>query len=859
MTWHNLNSSQIENQLNSDLTHGLTSADAKNRLKQNGKNQLKEKKSTSIIIHFFQQFNDFMIIILLIAAAISFAISFLQGETDFVDPIIILIIVVLNALFGVIQESRAEKSLDALKKISAPHANVIRDGKIITVSAEDVVVGDILSFKTGDLIPADARLIIAENLQTDESSLTGESNPVQKNAGITLPDNTPLADRTNMVLSSTSVVSGHGTAITVKTGMDTEVGCIADMILSAQSEQTPLQQRLADVGKVLGISALVICAVVFVLGLYRSIPPFDMFMTSVSLAVAAIPEGLPAIVTIMLAIGVQRMVQKNAIVRHLPSVETLGSASVICSDKTGTLTQNKMKVTKIESRDEILTITLAALCSNSQITDSDIIGTPTENAIIASAKSLNINKSAIDKKYPRISEIPFDSTRKMMSTVHRYQSAKRMITKGAADILLPLCTHYYDGTKRIPMTPSKRDEILSQNEHMAQNALRVISVAYRDLSPNEKSDENNLTFVGLIGMIDPPRPEVAKAVATCKKAGIRPVMITGDHILTATAIAKQIGIMTADSKAMTGSELDSLSQNRLERIIKDYSVFARVTPEHKVRIVKAWKANGEIVAMTGDGVNDAPALKTADIGCAMGMNGTEVAKSAADMILTDDNFATIVEAVRQGRGIYANIKKAIQFLLSSNIGEILTIFMGIMFGWSSPLVAIQLLWVNLVTDSLPAIALGLDPVDKYAMQSPPQNAKKNMFANGFGLTIVLEGCMIGALALLAFSIGHNIFDTTIEPVIGRSMAFSVLSLSQLVHAFNMRSEHSVFSVGIFKNHYLVGALIIGTILQTSVITFAPLAKIFKVTPLTPEQWGFVIFLSILPLALVELQKRFSEK
>lgn len=855
MNWHSLTPEYITKTLFTDSEKGISSKEAAQRLEKNGENILKEQKRKSVLVRFLSQFNDFMIIILLAAAAISFAVSMIEGETDFVDPIIILIIVILNAVLGTVQESKAEKSLDALKKISAPSANVIRDGKLISVSAQAVVAGDILSFSAGDLIAADVRIINAENLRTDESALTGESNSVSKTALSSLPEDTPLAERRNMVFSSSAVTQGNGCGIVVATGMDTEVGHIADMILSAETELTPLQIRLAQVGKTLGISALIICGAVFVMGLLRSAAPFEMFMTSVSLAVAAIPEGLPAIVTVMLAIGVQRMAEKNAIIRHLPSVETLGGASVICSDKTGTLTMNKMKVTRIESSDDLFTLKLAVLCSNSRFTDKGLIGSPTENAILNAGKESGISKDNLEKKYPRLNEIPFDSSRKMMTTVHNNNGHKRIITKGAPEILLPLCSMYYDGEKTVPMTTFKREEILKTNAAMAENALRVIAAAYKDTDGSVS--ETDLVFVGLIGMTDPPRPEVKEAVKLCRQAGIRPVMITGDNVITASAVARQTGILTDSDKFMTGAELDSIPQSRLEKIIKDYSVFARVTPEHKVRIVKAWKARGETVAMTGDGINDAPALKTADIGCAMGKNGTEAAKGAADMILTDDNFATIVEAVREGRGIYANIKKAVQFLLSSNIGEILTIFMGIIFGKASPLAAIQLLWVNLVTDSLPAIALGLDPVDEQAMTKPPVNPKKSLFANGLGITIALEGCMIGALALLAFSIGSNIFDAGGDSIVGRSMAFAVLSLSQLVHAFNMRSEYSIFKAGILKNHYLVGAFIVGAVLQISVISVAPLADIFKVTALNVQQWGIVAVLSLLPIALVELQKRYD--
>lgn len=859
MIWHNLTVAQTAQLLNSDPKNGLSQSDALSRLKENGENKLDEKKPPSFLSRFAAQFNDFMIIILLAAAAVSFALSLIRGETDFADPVIILVIVVLNALLGVIQESRAEKALEALKKVSAPTAAVIRGGKMCTIPASHVVTGDLLYLHAGDLIAADARLVTCENLQTDESSLTGESTPVSKDCQSTLAPSTPLADRSNLVLSSSSVLSGHATAIAVRTGMQTEVGRIADMIMSVQSEQTPLQKKLSDVGKVLGISALLICALVFVLGIFRSVAPFEMFMTSVSLAVAAIPEGLAAIVTIMLAIGVQRMARKNAIIRSLPSVETLGSASVICSDKTGTLTQNKMKVTRIESNDDILTLTLAALCCNCTSDDNTLGASPTERAIITAAENSGLSKSALDKAYPRLFEIPFDSNRKLMSTANRYEKSRRMITKGAPDILISRCTHYFDGKNRIPLDSAKRAQIIAANADMANKALRVIAVGFRDLGESEKPAEANLTFVGLIGMIDPPRPEAVSAVAVCKKAGIRPVMITGDHVLTAAAIAREIGIMDEKSKSMTGAELDRLSQAQLEKTIKNYSVFARVTPEHKVRIVKAWKAVGETVAMTGDGINDAPALKAADIGCAMGITGTDVAKGAADMILTDDNFATIVEAVRQGRGIYANIKKAVQFLLSSNIGEILTVFAGLMLNRASPLAAIQLLWVNLVTDSLPAIALGLDPVDKFAMQLPPHSPRKGLFADGLGGIIVLEGFMIGALALVAFSVGASIYDGYgHEMLTGRTMAFCVLSLSQLVHAFNMRSEHSLFSVGIFTNKYLVGAFLAGVLLQASVVNTTFAAAVFKVVPLNAEQWLIVAFLSFLPLAIVELSKRFQK-
>lgn len=858
MTYHDIPIDKVLSVLKADKKNGYTAKQAQVLLKKNGENVLAEKKPKSIIIKLFEQFKDFMIIILLLAALISFITSIIEGNADFVDPIIILIIVVLNAVLGVVQENKAEKSLAELKKMSSPTANVKRDGVVKTISSKEVVVGDIILLNSGMSVCADCRLISSINLQVDESSLTGESIPVVKIAEKICNINAVIGDRYNCVYSSTSIISGRGEAVVTKTGMHTEVGKIAGLILSTDEKQTPLQNKLAQVGKVLGISALCICSFIFALGLWKGIPPFEMFMTSVSLAVAAIPEGLPAIVTIMLAIGVQRMVKHGAIVRNLPSVETLGSASVICSDKTGTLTQNKMKVTSIVSDDEILTLQLATLCCDCSNTKGNGSNNPTENAILIEANERSISKQSIDKKFPRIDEIPFDSKRKRMTTIHRYHGVTRIITKGAVDLILNLCTHYYDGTKKIILTDKQRKQILSENNRLASKALRVIGVAFSDNDYVKVADsEKNLTYVGMIGMVDPPRLEVYDAVKMCKKANIRPVMITGDHAVTAAAIAKEIGIISDNESVITGEMLDKMQQFELEKNIETYNVFARVTPEHKIRIVKAFQKKGHIVAMTGDGVNDAPALKAADIGCSMGISGTDVAKGASDMILTDDNFATIVEAVRQGRSIFSNIKKAVQFLLSSNIGEIMTILTGILFGWAPPLVAIQLLWVNLVTDSLPAIALGLDPVDKYIMLEKPRDPKKSLFSDGLGITIILEGLMIGALALLAFSIGRNIFDTTEIPWIGRTMAFAVLSISQLVHAFNMRSERSVFSVGIFSNKYLVGAFIVGLILQISVITIGPLSVIFKVIALSPIQWLIVGMLSMMPLLIVELQKRVS--
>ncbi len=845
--YHNKTVKETMSLLDTDTKTGLTIDEARRRIKVYGKNELKQKKKKNIFIKFLEQFNDFMIIILLAAAAVSFITSIMQGDADITEPVIILAIVILNALLGVIQEKRAEKSLEALKKLSSPHACVMRSGNIINVNAANVVPGDILIISAGDLVAADCRLITSNNLTIDESSLTGESMAVEKEADVILDEFAPLGDRKNIILASTSVIGGKGAAIVTGTGMNTEVGHIANMLLTDEDEQTPLQKKLADTGKTLGIAALGICLVIFIIGLFRHLPPFDMFMTAVSLAVAAIPEGLPAIVTIMLAIGVMRMSKHNAIIRNLPSVETLGSASVICSDKTGTLTQNKMTVTGVYTQDEKMLYRLCMMCCDN---DEGHIS-PTENALMTAAKKQGFDKDILDKKYRRIEEIPFDSTRKRMTTMHRDIKGYKTIVKGAVEFVLPLCRNVYNGQKAVSLSARGRNKILSENAKMTSGGLRVIAVCYRDDYLKSPINENNMTFLGLIGIEDPPRKEAAISVEKCKKAGIRPVMITGDHAGTALSIAKRIGIASDKSEVMTGEALEKISDAELEKTINRYSVFARVTPSHKMKIVKALKSNGEIVAMTGDGVNDAPALSAADIGCSMGMSGTDVAKSASDMVLTDDNFATIVYAVHEGRSIFANIKKAVQFLLSSNIGEILTVFTGIIFGWSSPLTAIQLLWVNLVTDSLPAIALGLDTPEKDIMQKPPRSPEKGLFADGLWAAIVLEGLMIGALALLAFSIGTNVFGNLTT---GRTMAFAVLSISQLVHAFNMRSEHSVIKAGLFKNPYLVLSLAAGLFLEVSVISVPKLAVIFGVTPLGFFTWLIVAVLSVMPLIIVELQK-----
>lgn len=864
MEWQSLSREECIRQLKTDPKRGLTVPQVEQRSKEYGQNELREGKRPGLIAKFLEQFKDFMVIILLIAAAVSFFTSLFRHDSDYIDPIIILLIVIVNAVIGVAQESRAEKAIDALKKLTSPESVVMRDGKRVKIASKEIVPGDIVFLTEGDFVPADLRILEAHNLRAEESALTGESLPVEKSAELVCGDKTPLGDRKNMLYSSSSVAAGRGVGVAVATGMETQVGKIAHMIHSEEAPQTPLQKRLAHTGKVLGIGALAICAVIFIMGLIQSVEPLDMFMISISLAVAAIPEGLPAVVTIVLAMGVRRMANCRAIVRRMPAVETLGSASVICSDKTGTLTQNKMTVVEVADYDGVLTkqdtqarriLELATLCNNCTVSGDKIQGDPTEAALLAASP---VPKDQLERRMPRVREIPFQSARKMMTTVHRLDNQQyRIITKGAPDLLMERCTTCQGGSFTAPMDQQVRRELQRRNEQMASRALRVLGVAYRDVKqlPPENEWEKDLVFCGFIGMIDPPRPEAERAVRLCKKAGIRAVMITGDHVATAVAIAGKLGMMGPEDKALTGQQLDQMEQRDLERNIYQYSVFARVSPEHKVRIVKAYQKRGEIVAMTGDGVNDAPALKAADIGCAMGISGTDVAKGAADMVLTDDNFATIVEAVREGRGIYANIRKTIHFLISCNIGEILTVFMAFLLHLPLPLLAIQLLWINLVTDSLPALALGVEPIENDVMEQPPHRQNESIFAGGMGYNILVEGCLIGALALLAYSVGRAFFDMDPSyPIIGRTMAFATLSLSQIVHSYNMRSSHSLFRIGFLSNPQLLVASVICTLMQVSVIAVAPVAQIFKTAVLSGAQWVAVALISLVPFVVVEAEK-----
>lgn len=869
---------KVVSTLGTNKTTGLSAEQAQKKLQQFGLNELTAKKNKTFIQRFMAQLKDAMVIVLLIAALVSFILAVFEGEGNFIDSIIILLIVMLNAYLGVMQESRAENALTALQNMSAPKATVIRDGNVQKISAKHIVVGDILVLEAGDLIPADARLIESASLQSEESSLTGESVPVDKNANVLIPDNAPLGERINMVYSGCNVTYGRATAIVTKTGMETEMGTIATLLNTTTDDVTPLQEKLNRLGKSMGIMALLICLLVFLFGLFTGEQPFEMFMTSVSLAVAAIPEGLATVVTLVLALGVQRMVKEHAIVRNLPAVETLGSTSIICSDKTGTLTQNKMTVKKVwpaggtlqdmspDIDDSAIDVVMYnALCNDATIfidekNRTQKIGDPTEIALIDAAAQVGITKAELTREYPRIGEIPFDSERKLMSTINIINGKNVVIVKGGFDVLIPLCTS------------GDTTQAEAINFEMGKNALRVLAVAYKEipeLPQNYTNDmlENNLTFVGLIGMIDPPREESKDAIALAKKAGIKTIMITGDHVVTATAIARELGILDNDDEALSGSELALMDEQTLRGHIRKYSVYARVNPEDKIRIVQAWQSKGEVVAMTGDGVNDAPALKAADIGCAMGITGTEVAKGAASMILTDDNFSTIVTAVEEGRTIYDNIKKTIEFLLGSNIGEVAVVFFAMLFGWGTPLIAIQLLMINVVTDAFPAFALGFEKADKSTMQRKPVPRNEGVFAHGLGIKIILQGILVAALTLTAFYLGKYVLplpadvalhfstdqDTAFEAV-GRTMAFLTLTLTQLVHAYNCRSHESLFKIGFFSNRQMNLAFL-GSLMITLMITLIPfLETIFSMVNLSLIHWSIVVGLSFSVFIIVELAK-----
>lgn len=858
---HSTDKDELLKELKTDFQKGLGSTYAAEALLKYGENKLAEKKKKTLPQRFAEQFKDVMIVILIAAAVISFGIAIYEGNpSEFFEPGLILLIVILNAVIGVFQENKAEKALEALNKMSALHAKVIRDGQEQIIEASKLVPGDIIRLEAGDFIPADARLLTCAALKSEESALTGESVPSEKDSDVTIEENAPIGDRINMVFSGCSVTYGTALAVVTATGMNTEMGKIANLLNNETDEQTPLQQKLSQLGKYLGIVAIAACAVIFVIGLLNDLGIKEMFMTSVSLAVSAIPEGLPAIVTIVLSIGVQAMVKKNAIIRRLPAVETLGSASVICSDKTGTLTQNKMTLTKAYADGKALEnisadnsqevknlLLLGTLCCNGSVIigedgTEEHIGDPTETSIVAAARKFGYEKDSLNTEYPRLAEVPFDSDRKLMTTINKYGDKNLVIVKGAFDVIKSRC---------INGDVAAAEQI---TEEMSNSALRVLAIACKEidnmpdtLDANEL--ENDLVFLGLVGMIDPPRPEAKAAVEVCIKAGIKPVMITGDHITTASAIAAELGILQEGDLAITGTQLDSMNDDELDSKVESISVYARVSPENKIRIVKAWQKKGKVVSMTGDGVNDAPALKAADIGCAMGITGTDVAKGASDMTLTDDNFATIVDAVREGRGIYDNIRKVVGFLLGTNIGEVITVFVAMLLWHKTPLLSMHLLLINLVTDSLPAIALGMEAVETDIMDRKPREKTEGIFANGLGVRVVLQGAMFAILCLIGFMSGLAVG----ELVTAQTLAFMILALSQIVQAYNMRSEKSLFKIGVFKNRTLNRAALV-SLAVVLIVMFTPVRIVFNLEILPWQLYLFGVLLSLVPLLIMEISK-----
>lgn len=860
--WYSRPAWQIMKELESS-PEGLSQREAARRLEREGPNELLAPDRPSLLRRVLGQLKDPMIVVLLAAAAISLAAS--RGE-DWLDGLIILIIVAVNAMISVTQEDHAQQALEELRRMSTPKAHVVREGKSQVIPARELVVGDVILLEAGDLVPADARVLECSRLQADESAMTGESVPVEKEEREALPVDTPLGDRVNMLSSGTLITAGRGTALVVATGMDTQMGQIAGMLLESDTVDTPLQKRMGEISKSLSFLCLCVCAILFGVGLLQGQHIMDMFLTAVSLAVAAIPEGLPAIVTIVLALGVQRLADRGAIVKKLPAVETLGCAGVICSDKTGTLTQNKMTVQELwtppggRRRDAMVA---GCLCSDAKLQWKAgapyAQGDPTEGALVVAAARDGVDQSRELEQWPRTADLPFDSGRKLMSTIHNKPGGGwTVFVKGAPDVLLERCTATWKG----PMTTADQNEIQRANEEMASRALRVIAVARRELNilpkkPEPQTVETALTFLGLFGLIDPPRPEVRTAVAQCHRAGVRPVMITGDHRATALAVARELDIARPGDWTVTGAELDFMPQNVLEEDIDKISVFARVSPEHKMRIVQAWQKKGKVVAMTGDGVNDAPALKSADIGCAMGRTGTDVAKGAADMILTDDNFSTIVSAIEEGRGIYSNIRKAIHYLLSCNIGEIFTIFVATLMDFGQmPLVPVQLLWLNLVTDSLPALALGVEPVEEGVMEERPRDAAKGLFDRKFSLCLAWQGLMVGILTLTAYCLGFIwLAQPGMEGAVANTMAFATLTMSQLFHAFNMRSEErSLFAQGVLSNPAMNKAFLAGMAMQLAVLLIPPLQGVFCVVDMTGRQWLWVLLLAMAPIPLCELGK-----
>lgn len=878
--WFTKSQEAVLKELNVNSKTGLSTEEAKNRLEKYGLNKLKGKPKKSLLQLFLAQLKDVLIYVLIGAAVINIIA---HGTEGIPDALIILTVVLINALVGVIQESKAEKALEALQQMTAPKSLVRRNGEVIEINSEELVPGDILIIDAGRYIPADVRLIESANLQIQESSLTGESVPSEKNADfITSDEKISVGDKENMAFMSTIAIYGRGEGVVVATAMDTEIGKIAKILDEDENMLTPLQIKLEELGKTLGYGALAICGIIFVVGMLQGRQVVEMFMTSISLAVAAIPEGLVAIVAIVLSLGVKSMSRKNAIVRKLPAVETLGAVNIICSDKTGTLTQNKMTVVKTYTLDNLKDISdernqkanvdetelirSFVLCSDASIDGGQDIGDPTEVALVVLGDKFNLEKNTLNAEYKRIGENPFDSDRKLMSTLNEEGNKFRVHTKGAIDNILMRSNRILVNGEILPITDEAKAKILKVAENMSDDALRVLGVAFKDvdteIAPEEM--EKDLVVVGIVGMIDPPRIEVKDSIEEAKRAGITPIMITGDHKNTAVAIAKELGIATDISQSLTGSEIDSIPDEKFAKEINNYRVFARVSPEHKVKIVRAFKKQGNIVSMTGDGVNDAPSLKSADIGVAMGITGTDVSKGASDMILTDDNFTTIVHAIEEGRNIYNNIKKTIMFLLSCNLGEVLCVFFATVFGWAMPLVPTQLLWVNLITDTLPAISLGMDPGDKDVMNRKPRDPKESFFAEGAGMRAIVGGVLIGILTLVAFYLGiihsgdvpiKEAKDGTEIVTYGRTMAFIVLTFSQLFYSLSMRnSKKTIFEVGFFGNMFLIISIIISIILQVLLISIPPIAKMFKVTALDPSHWGMVIGLSLIPFAINEIIK-----
>lgn len=878
--WFTKSQEAVLKELNVNSKTGLSTEEAKKRLEKYGLNKLKGKPKKSLLQLFLAQLKDVLIYVLIGAAVINIIA---HGTEGIPDALIILTVVLINALVGVIQESKAEKALEALQQMTAPKSLVRRNGEVIEINSEELVPGDILIIDAGRYIPADVRLIESANLQIQESSLTGESVPSEKNADfITSDEKISVGDKENMAFMSTIAIYGRGEGVVVATAMDTEIGKIAKILDEDENMLTPLQIKLEELGKTLGYGALAICGIIFVVGMLQGRQVVEMFMTSISLAVAAIPEGLVAIVAIVLSLGVKSMSRKNAIVRKLPAVETLGAVNIICSDKTGTLTQNKMTVVKTYTLnnlkdisdernqkanvDETELIRSFVLCSDASIDGGQDIGDPTEVALVVLGDKFNLEKNTLNTEYKRVGENPFDSDRKLMSTLNEEGNKFRVHTKGAIDNILMRSNRILVNGEILPITDEDKAKILKVAENMSDDALRVLGVAFKDvdteIAPEEM--EKDLVVVGIVGMIDPPRIEVKGSIEEAKRAGITPIMITGDHKNTAVAIAKELGIATDISQSLTGSEIDSIPDEKFAKEINNYRVFARVSPEHKVKIVRAFKKQGNIVSMTGDGVNDAPSLKSADIGVAMGITGTDVSKGASDMILTDDNFTTIVHAIEEGRNIYNNIKKTIMFLLSCNLGEVLCVFFATVFGWAMPLVPTQLLWVNLITDTLPAISLGMDPGDKDVMNRKPRDPKESFFAEGAGMRAIVGGVLIGILTLVAFYLGiihsgdvpiKEAKDGTEIVTYGRTMAFIVLTFSQLFYSLSMRnSKKTIFEVGFFGNMFLIISIIISIILQVLLISIPPIAEMFKVTALDPSHWGMVIGLSLIPFAINEIIK-----